>query len=209
MKMKLTKNKKYLQQKFSRKVLVPHTTADFTSRVIKCYVPFTCKFPMVMLFMSILHRWCRSKTNFYVFSYDKASLKFWASFIFFLAVFVEKFQKIHYQNYVRRGIIHVPSTEASFPSDVVRMHYTCIITDTDLTRVPSTEASFPSDVVTSPSCRCKGKTAITIAMNLIYIKCWLFKFPLWYTWSMRSYMSSLLLNSFFLPHLPPRHSSLS
>ena len=34
MKMKLMKNKKYLQQKFSRKLLVPVTTADFTSRVI-------------------------------------------------------------------------------------------------------------------------------------------------------------------------------
>ena len=35
MTMKLMKNKKYLQQKFSRKVLVPQTTADFTSRVSK------------------------------------------------------------------------------------------------------------------------------------------------------------------------------
>ena len=29
MKMKLMNNKKYLQQKFSRKVLAPQTTADF------------------------------------------------------------------------------------------------------------------------------------------------------------------------------------
>ena len=50
MKMKLMKNKKYLQQKFTWKVLVPETTADFTSRVSKSYVPFTCKFPMVMNF---------------------------------------------------------------------------------------------------------------------------------------------------------------
>ena len=49
MKMKLMKNKKYLQQKFSRKVLVPQTRADLTSRVSKSYFPFTCKFPMVML----------------------------------------------------------------------------------------------------------------------------------------------------------------
>ena len=42
MKMKLTKNKKYLQQKFSQKLLVPQTTADFTSRVSKSYVPFAC-----------------------------------------------------------------------------------------------------------------------------------------------------------------------
>ena len=103
--MKLMKNKKYLQQKFSRNVLVPETTADFTSRICKSYVPFTCKFPMVMHFVPILPRWCRSKTNFYVFSYDKASLKCCASFRFFLAIFMEKFQKIHYLNYVRRGIV--------------------------------------------------------------------------------------------------------
>ena len=102
--MKLTKNKKYLQQKFSQKVLALQTTADFKTRVSKSYVPFTCKFPMVMHFVSILHRYCRSKTNFYVFSYDKTSLKFCASFRFFLAVFMEKFQKIRYLNYVRRGI---------------------------------------------------------------------------------------------------------
>ena len=33
MKMKLMKNKKYLQQNISQLVLVPQTTADFTSRV--------------------------------------------------------------------------------------------------------------------------------------------------------------------------------
>ena len=105
MKMKLMKNKKYLEQKkFSRKVLVPQTTADFTSRVSKSYVPFTCKFPMVMHFVPILHRRCRSKTNFYVFGYDKTSLKFCANFRSFLAVFMEKFNKIRYLNYVRRGI---------------------------------------------------------------------------------------------------------
>ena len=59
MKMKLMNNKKYLQQKFSRKVLVPKTTADFTSRVSKSHVPLTCKFPMVMHFMLILHKRCR------------------------------------------------------------------------------------------------------------------------------------------------------
>ena len=107
MKMKLMKNKKYLQQKFSGKVLVPQTTANFTSRVNKSYVPFTCKFPMVMHFVPILHRRCRSKTNFYVFSYDKASLKFCASFRFFLAVFMEKFQKIRYLNYVRGTVVYV------------------------------------------------------------------------------------------------------
>ena len=104
MKMKLVKNKKYLQQKFSQKVLVPQTTADLTSWVGKSYVPFTYKFPMVMHFLPIFHKRCRSKTNFYVFIYDKASLKFSAGFRIFLAVFIEKFQKIHYLNYVRRGI---------------------------------------------------------------------------------------------------------
>ena len=105
MKMKLMKNRKYLQQKFSRKVLVPQTTADFTSRVSKSYVPFTCKFPMVMNFVPILQRRCRSKNNFYFFSYDKISLKFCASFRFFPAVFLEKFQNIRYLTYVRRGIV--------------------------------------------------------------------------------------------------------
>ena len=104
MNMKVMKNRKYLQQKFSRNVLVPQTTADFTSRVSKSYVPFTCKFPMVIHFMPILNKRCRPKTNFYVFSYDKTSLKFCASFRFFLAVFMEKFQTIRYLNYVRRGI---------------------------------------------------------------------------------------------------------
>ena len=98
----MMKNKKYLQQKFSRKVLVPQTTVDSTSRVSKSYVPFTCKFPMVMHFVPIPHSRCRSKTNFYV--YDKISLKFCASFRFFLAVLIEKFQKIHYLSIVRRGI---------------------------------------------------------------------------------------------------------
>ena len=99
------KNIKYLQQKFSRKGLVPQTTLDFTSRVSKSYVPFTCKFPMIMHFVPILHRRCRSKTNFYVFSYDKISLKFCASLRFFLAVFMEKFHKIRYLSYVRRGVV--------------------------------------------------------------------------------------------------------
>ena len=104
MKMKLMKNKKYLQQKFSRQVLEPQTTAAFTSRVSKSYVPFTCKFPMVMHFVLFLHRRSRSKSNFYVFSYDKISLKFCASFKLFLAVFMEKFPKICYLSYVRRRI---------------------------------------------------------------------------------------------------------
>ena len=56
MKMKLMRNKKYLQQNFSRNVLVPETTADLTLRVSKSYVPFTCKFPMVMHFVPILPR---------------------------------------------------------------------------------------------------------------------------------------------------------
>ena len=103
MKMKLMKNKKYLQRKCSQNLLVTQTTADFTSRVSKRYVPFTCKFPMVMHFVPILHRRRRSKTNFYVFIYDITSLKFCESFKFFLAVFMEKFPQIHYLDYVRRG----------------------------------------------------------------------------------------------------------
>ena len=64
MKMKLMKTKQYSQQKFSRKVLLTQTTANFTSKVSKSNVPFTCKFPMVMHFVPILHRRRRSKTNF-------------------------------------------------------------------------------------------------------------------------------------------------
>ena len=51
---------------------------------------------MVTHFVSILHRHCRSKTNFYVFSYDKTSLKCCASFRVFLALFMEKIQKFRY-----------------------------------------------------------------------------------------------------------------
>ena len=78
--MKLMKNEKYLQQKFSRKILVPETTADFTLRVSKSYVPFTCQSPMVMHFVLILHKRCRSKTFLL--------RQFCASFRFFLAVFM-------------------------------------------------------------------------------------------------------------------------
>ena len=44
-----------------------------------------------MHFVLILNKHTVSKTNFYVFSYDKTSLKFCESFRFFLAVFMEKF----------------------------------------------------------------------------------------------------------------------
>ena len=60
-----------------------------------------------MYFVPILHRNCKSKTNFSVFSYDKISLKFCASFRFFLALFMEKFQKILYLSYVRRGLVPI------------------------------------------------------------------------------------------------------
>ena len=73
MKMKLTKNKKYLQQKFSWKESVWENTTNFTFRVSKSYVPFTCKFPMVMHFVLIFKKQTWSKTNIYVFSYDKTS----------------------------------------------------------------------------------------------------------------------------------------
>ena len=41
------------QQKFSRKVLVPQTTAVFMTRVSQSYVPFTYTFPMLMHFVPI------------------------------------------------------------------------------------------------------------------------------------------------------------
>ena len=58
-----------------------------------------------MHFMPILHKHCRSNTNFYVFS-----------FIIFLAVLMEKFKKIHYLNYVRRGIGSHPLVIIKFES---------------------------------------------------------------------------------------------
>ena len=59
------KKKIYLQQKFSRKVLVPETTSDFSLRFNKSYVPFTFKFPMVMHFALVLHMCFGTKNNFY------------------------------------------------------------------------------------------------------------------------------------------------
>ena len=61
----------------------------------------------VMHFVLILHKRCRPKTNFYVFSYDKTSLKFCASFRFFPCIFMEKFKKICYLSYVRRRIMFI------------------------------------------------------------------------------------------------------
>ena len=66
-----------------------------------------------MNFVQIFHIRCRSQPNFYVFSYDKISLKFCASFRFFIAVFVEKFQKIRYLSYVRRGVGMIPMSVVS------------------------------------------------------------------------------------------------
>ena len=43
--MKLMKNKRYLQQKWSWKVLVSEATTYFTSRLSTSYVPFTYKGP--------------------------------------------------------------------------------------------------------------------------------------------------------------------
>ena len=94
------------ERSLNRRQSSKESTNQPTSRVSKSYVPFTCKFTMVMHFVPnrILHRRCRSKTNFYYFNYDKTSLKFCASFRFFLAVFMAKLKKIPYLNYVRRGI---------------------------------------------------------------------------------------------------------
>ena len=81
LRLRCTKNQ---QQKFSWKVLVRESKTDFMLRVSKSYVPFTCKFSMVMQFVPILHKRCRSITNFYIFSYDKTSLKFCESLRFSL-----------------------------------------------------------------------------------------------------------------------------
>ena len=49
MEMKLMNSKKnYLQNKCSIKVLVRETTTDFSLRLSKTYITFTCKFPMIM-----------------------------------------------------------------------------------------------------------------------------------------------------------------
>ena len=64
MKMKLIKNKKYLQQKMSRKVLVQNSTPNFLSRISKSDVVFTCKFPTVMHFVLVLPTFFESRNNF-------------------------------------------------------------------------------------------------------------------------------------------------
>ena len=97
------------ERSLNRRQSSKQPTNQPTSRVSKSYVPFTCKFPMVMHFVLILHRRSQVKNKCSFFdSYDKTSLKFCASFRFFLAVFMEKFQKIPYLNYVRRGIQLTP-----------------------------------------------------------------------------------------------------
>ena len=80
---------------FAAKIFTKGTCTPNYSRfyVSKSYVPFTCKSPIVIHFVPIFHRRCRSNPNFYVFSYDKTCLKFCASIRFFLAVFMEKFPK--------------------------------------------------------------------------------------------------------------------
>ena len=96
------------------------------SMVSKSYVPFTCKFPMVIHSVPFHHKRCRSKTNFYVFSYDKISLKFCASFRFFLEIFMEKLPKIRYLSYVRRGIgAQSMSTEKKNFSDILLKLVVC------------------------------------------------------------------------------------
>ena len=131
--MKLIKNKKYLQLKFSWKVFVPESSTDLTLMDSKNYVPFTCKFPMVMHFVLILRKRCRSKTIFfYVFSYDKTNLKFCESVRFCQAVFVEKLPKIRYLNYVRRRI------------DVYTIFKSSVMNNIDNMRISGTE-HFVSD----------------------------------------------------------------
>ena len=72
MKMKLMKNTKYSQQEFSWKVFEPETATDFTFRVNKSYVPFTCKFHIVTLhFCADSSQVLQVKNYFFsVFSYD-------------------------------------------------------------------------------------------------------------------------------------------
>ena len=74
MKMKLVKNRKYLQQTFLLKVFVHGTATDFTFRVSKIRVPFTCQFSMTMYFVLILHKCCIPKTKFSVFITTKLAL---------------------------------------------------------------------------------------------------------------------------------------
>ena len=104
MKLIVIKNKKYLQQKFSQKVLVPRTTAGFYVEGQQELRPFYMLILYGNAFCADSSQALQVKTNFYVFSYDKTSLKFCTSFRFFLSVFLEKIQKICYLNYVRRRI---------------------------------------------------------------------------------------------------------
>ena len=69
MKMKLMKNKKN-GNFFLMKGICTRNYKGFYVAVNKSNVPFTCKFPMVMHFLLILHKCCRSENTFYVSNYD-------------------------------------------------------------------------------------------------------------------------------------------
>ena len=58
------------ERSLNRRQSSKQPTNQPTSRVSKSYVSFKCIFPLVMHFVPILHRRCRSKTNFHFFSYD-------------------------------------------------------------------------------------------------------------------------------------------
>ena len=114
------------------RIELPHGKSTYTCLDFPPAENRTCKFPMIMLFVLILHRRCRSKTNFNVFSYDKICLKFCASLRFFIAVFMKKFQtnpfselyekrnwsnmskvKLNLQMYITSGQINIPNLKST------------------------------------------------------------------------------------------------
>ena len=70
--MKLMKYKKYLKQKFSRKVLVPNKyNIDLVLKASKSYDPFIFQFNMAMNYALVLHKnteaySCHIKEKYYV-----------------------------------------------------------------------------------------------------------------------------------------------
>ena len=89
---------------FLMKGICTRNYKGFCVAVNKSYVPFTCKFPMVMHFVLILHKCCRSENNFYVSNYDLTSSKYCKSSSLEFSIFTEKFTKIGLKKYVDRGI---------------------------------------------------------------------------------------------------------
>ena len=93
----------------------------FCVAVNKSYVSFTCKFPMVMHFILILHKCCRSSKIIFMFLITTKQVRntVKVSALNSVLVFTEKFTKIGLMNYADRGIAScsrclVPGSRSKF-----------------------------------------------------------------------------------------------